>query len=120
MEDLEEYSESQENYPILFILCNDYLINPTILTCIDLEAFFHNRPQKKMKIEGKKREFIKDEYCSGFFYDENCEKVKLLNAKLLSGVGLWRKKLICFFENPNVNSSSKIPNGKLHEFLVGS
>ncbi|MCK5563047.1 hypothetical protein KAI30_02650 [Candidatus Bathyarchaeota archaeon] len=111
LEVLETYSGSGIKYPLVVMLCNDYLINPPILSPDDLETVLLYRSDG-LFVFGNSRVPTSDVKNDGLYYADKGQQ-----ADVLSGVGLWRKKLIRFYENPNVKKQYKITQGKFLDFL---
>lgn len=111
LKELGKYSGSGIKYPLVVMLCNDYLIKPTILSPDDLETVLLYRSDRII-VSGSDCFPTSDVEYKGLYYANNGRQ-----AELLSGVGLWRKNPIRFYENPNVNRYGKIPRGKLLDLL---
>lgn len=111
LDELDKYSGSGIKYPLVVMLCNDYLIKPTILSPDDLETVLLYRSDRII-VSGSDYFPTSDVEYEGLYYANNGRQ-----AELLSGVGLWRKNPIRFYENPNVNRYGKIPRGKFLDLL---
>jgi len=109
-DELGKYSRRGIKYPLVVMLCKD-VIDPPILTPDDLEAVLFCRSDRGIFAGGKFHLTYDVDY-EGLYYVDNGRQ-----ADILSGVGLWRDKPMCFFENPNVNRYGKIPRGKILDFL---
>lgn len=109
--ELEKYSEIGLKNPLIMMLCNDYLISPTILSTDDLETVLLYRSDG-IFVFGSNYAQTSDVKYEGLYYTDKGKQ-----ANVLSGVGLWRKRLIQFYENPNVKKQYKITQGKFLDFL---
>jgi hypothetical protein len=108
--ELSKYFGIELKHPLVLIICND-IIRPTILSTDDLETVLLYRINRGIFAH---REFhlANDSNYEGLYFADNG-----LQANILSGVGLWRGRFLRFYENPNANKESRIPQGKLSDFL---
>lgn len=110
LEELQKYGRKEIKCPLIVVIC-ECLIEPPIPSLDDLETVLFHRTDRGILI-GSKFHLTTDAEYEGLYYVD-----KGRQADILSGVGLWRKKLVCFYENPNVNRYGKIPRGKFSDFL---
>lgn len=113
LDELRKYWGKGIKYPLIVMLCKD-LINPPILTPDDLETVLFYRSDRGI-FAGGEFYLAPDVEYEGLYYADNGRQ-----ADILSGVGLWRNKLIRFYENPNANKDSRIPQGRFLAFLKKS
>lgn len=105
--ELEKYAGKGIKYPLIIIICPDF-IEPPYVSIDDFENVLYARADKAVFI---------GEFCltpnfeyKGVYYDGD-------QANILSGVGLWDKGRIIFFENPNVKKELTLLQIKLLNLL---
>jgi len=108
--ELQKYGDKEIKYPLIVIVCPDF-IKPPLVSPDDFETVLSYRCDKWI-FNGKLRRTLDVEY-QGLYYEDEGQ-----NANILSGVGLWGRRGILFYKNPNVNKDSKFPKSRFLDFLM--
>ena len=111
LSELQKYRGQGITYPLIVIECLDFIKRPLVAPD-DFQTVLYYRGDSCIFLRnGTLRRTSNVEY-QGLYYDDEGR-----HAERLSGVGLWGRKKILFYENPNVNKDSKIPASRLLDFL---
>jgi hypothetical protein len=109
---LGQYETKGIKYPLVVIICLDIVERP-LVTTDDIETVLLCRGDGLI-LDGTLHKTNDVKY-QGLYFEQDFEKKRYLCT--LSGVALWRQK---FYENPNVDKTLKIPQGRLLDFLKKS
>lgn len=100
--ELRKYCGKRIVYPLIVVVCRNF-IKPPIVTSDDFETILFYRSDRWI-FNGVLRRTHDVEYLGLYYMDEG------RHAGILGGVGLWGRRGILFYENPNANKDSKIPS----------
>jgi hypothetical protein len=108
--EIKKYRGQGISHPLIVLMCPDFIERPTF-SSDDFEAALIHQVDRAA-FSGGKLQLTPDKQFWGLYYlneGHDCD--------FLCGVGLWKAKVVSFYENPNVNESFRILPSRLLELF---